>query len=92
MIQVYKLGAEWCNPCKMMKPTMATLAEKYNVEGSNVEIIDVDVDADSALAVEHGVRSIPTTLFMVDGKLAAKKGGVLEAAQIEAIIGELNSN
>lgn len=92
MIKVYKLGAEWCGPCRMMKPTINSLMEKYNVEGSDVEIIDVDIDADNALAEEHGVRSIPTTLFMVNDEFAIKRGGVLLTKEIEEIIQQLKTD
>ncbi len=91
MIKVYKLGAEWCGPCRVMKPTINTLMEKYNVEGSDVQIIDVDIDADKTLAEEHSVRSIPTTLFMVNDELAIKRGGVLDRTAIEQIIQELKA-
>lgn len=91
MIKVYKLGAGWCGPCRMMKPTIKSLMEKYNVEGSDVEIIDIDIDADRALAEEHGVRSIPTTLFMVNDEFALKRGGVLDGGAIEDIIQQLKT-
>lgn len=92
MIKVYKLGAEWCGPCRMMKPTIASLMEKYNVEGSEVEIIEVDVDTDNSLSEAHGVRSIPTMLFMVDDTLAQKHVGVMDAKSIENIIKDIQSN
>jgi len=92
MIKVYKLGAEWCGPCRMMKPAIAALMEKYNVEGSTVEVVDVDIDKDPELAQAHGVRTIPTMLFMVGDEVAKKHSGVMAASDIEAVIKELNQN
>ena len=45
MIEVIKIGTEWCGPCKMMKPTIQKLQEKYD-EASGVKITEVDADQD----------------------------------------------
>ncbi len=44
MIEVIKFGAPWCGPCRMMEPTIESLINEYNIEGSNVKIIDIDID------------------------------------------------
>ncbi|MCD8376474.1 MAG: thioredoxin [Oscillospiraceae bacterium] len=56
--------ADWCGPCKMLAPTIETLAGLY--EGRAL-IAKVDVDAQSALARRFGVMSIPTVLLLKDG-------------------------
>ena len=83
MIQVIKLGAEWCQPCKAMAPTMAALAERYNVEGSDVQITSIDIDEDPSVIETYGVRSVPMIIFIVDGVIIEKKVGVMTAHHIE---------
>jgi thioredoxin 1 len=69
MLKVYRFTAEWCGPCKMMTPTVERLVTEYNAEGSGVEVVSIDVDADDnrELAAKYGVKSIPTLVFEKDG-------------------------
>ncbi len=88
MLQVKKFGADWCGPCKMIAPTVKRLQEKYNVEGSNVEIQDINVDQDHDAAAEYQIRSIPALVFVKNGQIVERKVGVITESQIEQIIGE----
>lgn len=92
MVEMIKFGAEWCGPCRMVKPTVAKLMEKYNTEGSTIKITDVDVDAQSDAAKQYGVRSIPTMIFLKDGKEFSRKVGVMGEEQIELIIKEMSNS
>lgn len=88
MVEMIKFGAEWCGPCRMIKPTVNKLMEKYNTDDSEVKITDVDVDKDADAAKKYGVRSIPTMVFLKDGKEVIRKVGVLDEKQIEIAIQE----
>jgi len=69
--------AEWCGPCQGMMPVLAEL------EASGVKVWKVDVDAQSELAQEYRVMSIPTLVWMKDGKAVEQMIGAqsLEALQ-----------
>lgn len=56
--------AEWCGPCKTLAPTLEELATE--LEGK-VSILKVNVDENSDLAQEYGIRGIPTLLFFKKG-------------------------
>jgi len=88
MVEMIKFGAGWCGPCRMIKPTVDKLIEKYNTDGSDVKITDVDVDAESDVAQQYKVRSIPTMIFLKDGKEVSRKVGVLDEGQIENMLKE----
>lgn len=90
MIEVIKFGAEWCGPCKMMSPAMNILKTKYNIEGSAVQITDIDVDLNPEMASLHKIRNIPVTVFKTDGVEIRKVVGVLSLDKIEEIINEVN--
>ncbi|NIK72607.1 thioredoxin 1 [Thermonema lapsum] len=66
--------AAWCGPCLMLAPTIEELAGEY--EGKAV-IGKVDVDANPNLAVQFGIRSIPTLLLFKGGKVVDKQVGVV---------------
>ncbi|MFW6303285.1 MAG: thioredoxin family protein [Candidatus Sumerlaeota bacterium] len=57
--------ATWCPPCKKLKPTIHSLAKKY--EGK-VAVIAVDTDKNAEVAKEHGVRGIPDVRLFQNGK------------------------
>ncbi|MGN0048407.1 MAG: thioredoxin [Bacteroides sp.] len=69
---VMDFWAPWCGPCKMVSPIIDELAAEY--EG-RVIIGKCDVDDNDEVAVEFGIRSIPTVLFFKDGKQVDKQVG-----------------
>jgi thioredoxin 1 len=66
--------AEWCGPCRMVGPIVEELAKEY--EGQAV-IGKLDVDANSNIPVQFGVRNIPTLLFFKNGQLVDKQVGAV---------------
>lgn len=69
---VIDFWAPWCGPCKMVAPIIEELAAEY--EGK-VIIGKCDVDENSDMPVEFGIRSIPTVLFFKGGELVDKQVG-----------------
>ena len=75
---VVDFWAPWCGPCKMVGPIIDELAHEY--EGK-VVIGKCDVDDNSDMAAEYGIRNIPHVVFFKDGKIGDKQvGGVANAA------------
>ena len=54
-----------CPPCRMLAPTISSLADKY--EGK-VTVCKVNIDRAPVIAREYGVMAIPTVLIIKDGK------------------------
>lgn len=69
---VIDFWATWCGPCRMVGPIIEELAESY---GDKVSIGKCDVDNNTDITVEFGIRNIPTVLFFKDGKLVDKQVG-----------------
>ena len=65
--------ATWCCPCRMVGPIIEKLGEKYE---SKAVIAKVDVDAEPDLARRFGVMSIPTVVFLKNGKEFERMVGV----------------
>lgn len=57
MKQVLYFGAEWCGPCKMIKPQMQQLA-------GQIPIKFIDVDRDRSAVDTYGVRNVPTVIVI----------------------------
>ena len=77
--------APWCGPCRMIAPIIEELANDYD---GKAKICKVNTDEAQDLAVQFGVRSIPTILFFKDGEIAAQMIG---AQSKQAIADKLNS-
>lgn len=89
MIKVIKFGAEWCSPCTQLEPTIISLKEKYNVEGSGVEIISIDIDLDPDTSSKYGIRSVPTILFFKGDEVIDKMVGFEHPSDVEDKINSL---
>lgn len=57
--------AEWCGPCRAMSPIVKELSEEY---GEKVIVGKMDVDANTTIPNQFGIRSIPTILFFKGGE------------------------
>ncbi len=77
--------AEWCNPCRMLSPTVDQIAEDYK---NRVIVGKVNIDEESELAHRFGVMSIPTLIVFKDGSVAAKSVGVVTKEKIAAMLDE----
>lgn len=75
--------AEWCGPCKMMKPVLEELHLRM---GNKVRILKIDIDKSPAAANSFQVQSVPTLMLFQNGKTLWRKSGVIQASQIEKII------
>ncbi|QPJ65223.1 MAG: thioredoxin [Candidatus Nitrohelix vancouverensis] len=77
--------ADWCQPCKMLAPTVEELAGEY--EGS-VMVGKVNVDDNPSTATTYGIRGIPTLLFFKGGQVVHQLVGVKSKAEIKKVIDE----
>lgn len=59
--------ATWCGPCQMMMPTIEKLKEKYTKD-ENAEVITVDIDENPELPAKFSVMSVPSFVFIKNGK------------------------
>ena len=73
--------ATWCGPCKMIGPSIEELAQQY---GDRAIIGKVDVDDNSELPLQFGVRNIPTILFIKNGQVVDRQVGAVPKSTLEA--------
>ena len=76
-------SAEWCGPCKQLKPILEQLKSKI---GDSAKIIKIDVDKNKSLSVQFQIRSVPTLILFKDGKSVWRQSGVVPVNTLEGII------
>ena len=76
---VVDFWAPWCGPCRAIAPTLEALGQEY---AGRVAIAKVNVDEQPILASRYQVRSIPTLLFLKDGKVVDQLVGAVPKAQL----------
>lgn len=77
--------AEWCGPCKQLKPVLVKLARDY---GGAFELALVDVDAEQELAGALQIRSVPTVMLVKGGQLVDGFAQALPEGQLKAFLAQ----
>jgi thioredoxin 1 len=70
MITAYYFTADWCSPCKRVRP----IVEEINKDSANkFKIIDVDSEMELVRAFE--IKSVPTFIIIKDGEIVSRSTG-----------------
>jgi thioredoxin 1 len=75
--------ADWCAPCKTMKPVMDALAGAYS---GRAYFAKVNVDANQGIALSYGVRSIPNFVVFKGGRAVDRLIGAIGRPSLEAVL------
>ena len=71
---IIEFFAEWCGKCQQMKPIFEEVEKE---QGANYKFLIIDVDKSGDFVKELGISSVPTFLFMKDGKIKATEHGYM---------------
>ena len=75
--------AEWCGPCRMMTPTIDTVATEYS---GKVKVGKLNVDENGGTAMRYNIRGIPTLLVFKGGQVVAQKVGAVGKSEVTALL------
>lgn len=75
--------AEWCGPCKIMKPVLDELRQ---LTGDKVRILKIDIDRNPAITNSLNISGVPTLILYKNGKILWRQSGVLSAKQLQSVI------
>jgi len=79
-MKVLRFTASWCQPCKMLAKTLEDVETQIPIE-------TIDIDENQQLAMDYGIRGVPT-LVMLDGDIEVKRvSGMLMKNQLTEWLG-----
>jgi thioredoxin 1 len=82
MKTVFYFTADWCGPCKKVKP----IVEELNREQTSASFQIIDVDMEMELAKKFEIRSVPTFILIKDGVETNRLTGAQTKNQLEDFI------
>lgn len=71
-LSVIKFAAEWCGPCRALKPIIENISSKY----PDVNFAEVDIDQERNVTISEGIRGVPAVIFYKNGQPLDRLAGL----------------
>ena len=76
-------NAEWCGPCKMMKPVL----EEISTSNNEIKIVSINVDDENELVSKYNISSIPCLVLIENGEEINRSIGLISRSDLDSFIG-----
>jgi len=73
-------SAPWCAPCKAILPHL------NQIDGKNVTVVKVDITTNPGVANTYKVQTLPTLVYLKEGKEVRRASGGMSMQQIQKLI------
>ena len=78
--------AEWCQPCRMLAPTIDELAAEYQ---GKAKVGKLDTDSNREVSMKYGISAIPTVILFKDGEVQKKFVGLTSKDQFKTALDDV---
>ena len=77
--RIIYVSADWCGPCKAFKPVLQKVTAELGIP---VEYVNADTNFE--IVEKYGIRSVPTTICLVDNTMVFKYSGAMSESQLKS--------
>ena len=84
MRNILYFTADWCNPCKKVKP----IVEELNRDSADVKFQMIDADQETDLVKQFKISSVPTFIVVEDGDEIFRISGAQSKVQLESLMND----
>lgn len=84
MRHILYFTADWCNPCKKVKP----IVEDLNRDSGDVKFQMIDVDSEIDLVKHYEIKSVPTFICLENGEEVKRLTGAQTKDQLESLMND----
>ncbi len=81
--------AEWCQPCRMLAPTIEEIADEYK---GKAKVGKLDTDANRETSMKYNISAIPTVILFKDGEVKKKFVGLTSKDQFKTALDDVVSD
>jgi thioredoxin len=81
--------APWCGPCQVLKPTFEKISKSYDFDKSKVEMFTFDVEKNKEMAINLGIRAVPTIKGFSNGSEIYSQTGIQTETQLKDVVKNL---
>ncbi|RPH48534.1 MAG: thioredoxin [Desulfobacteraceae bacterium] len=78
-------NAPWCGPCRLQEPVINELEQRYK---GKANVVKINIDENSNVAMKLGIQSIPTIILFKNGKEVSRLVGLQTAATLNRVLKE----
>lgn len=75
--------ADWCQPCKIIEPTLSEAAASY---AGRLTVAKINTDENPSIPKRYSVRGVPTVMLFKDGEVVATKVGAFSKSQLDGFL------
>ena len=86
ILPYWLIFGQWCQPCKVLAPVLERIISEA---GGSVRLARLNIDQNPNLAMQYGVRSIPTVKAFVQGQVAGEFVGIQPETRIREFISKI---
>ena len=77
-------NADWCGPCKMLKP----IIEEFANNNTDIKVVSINIDNEDELSEKYNVSSIPCLVLFDKGKEIKRNVGLISRDDLDNLIGD----
>jgi thioredoxin 1 len=76
-------NSPWCGPCRSQEPIINELGQSYK---GKANVVKINIDENSNIAMKLGIQSIPTIILFKNGKEVSRFVGLQTAATLNRVL------